>query len=190
MLRMNEALACAAVAVALLALAIALAARSKARGLESGVAEAKAEAARRAANATEEAKAELEVLRRTVGRLVAGAKLSEEQVLEGRLWSEVESTDARRLMASGALRVVDVRTPRETAQGVIPGALLLPLDDFEQRFRELPSDARPTLVYCAGGGRSAAACEFLTRHGYREVLNLAGGIQSWSGPLETPAARS
>jgi rhodanese-related sulfurtransferase len=42
------------------------------------------------------------------------------------------------------------------------------------------------LVYCAGGGRSAAACEFLSRSGFENVFNLEGGFMSWSGPTARP----
>jgi len=84
------------------------------------------------------------------------------------------------------VRVVDVRTPQETAAGMIPGALRIPVDEIEQRMKELPRDGRRTLVYCAGGSRSAAACEFLSRQGYEELYNLEGGFQSWSGPRAKP----
>ena len=53
-------------------------------------------------------------------------------------------------------------------------------------FEEIPRDGRRTLVYCAGGSRSAAACEFLSREGYDELYNLEGGFQAWSGPRAKP----
>ena len=85
-----------------------------------------------------------------------------------------------------AARFLDVRTPSEVAQGKIPGALHIPLDDLERRRGELPRDGRTTLIYCAGGGRSAAACDYLSREGWTDLVNLEGGIQSWTGPLERP----
>ena len=175
----------AALAVALLALIVALAAKSTASRLRQAIEDGRADARRRAETAKEEMAQELAVLRRTLGRIAAGEKLTPEMVLEGRLWSETSPEDGKRLVAAGA-RVVDVRTPTETAQGIIPGALLLPVQEIEERFREIPKDGKPTLVYCAGGGRSAAACEFLSQHGYEQLHNLAGGFHSWSGPTEKP----
>ena len=41
--------------------------------------------------------------------------------------------------------MLDVRTSAETAGGVIPGAILIPVDELEARVRELPKDGRATL---------------------------------------------
>ena len=65
----------------------------------------------------------------------------------------------------------------------IPGARHVPMDEIERRRDEIPRD-RPTLVYCAGGGRSAAVCEALSREGFDHLLNLEAGIGSWDGPLD------
>ncbi|MND04317.1 molybdopterin biosynthesis protein MoeB [compost metagenome] len=64
----------------------------------------------------------------------------------------------------------------------------MPIDELERRMRELPQTGKPWLVYCAGGSRSAAACEFLARAGHGEVMNLEGGFQSWTGPRARPSA--
>ena len=52
--------------------------------------------------------------------------------------------------------------------------------------KEIPRDGKPTLLYCAAGGRSAAACELLSSLGYVGLINLQGGFSSWSGPTERP----
>ena len=80
-----------------------------------------------------------------------------------------------------------MRTPGEVAAGKIPGALHIPIDDLEARRAEIARDDRTKLVYCAGGGRSAAACEFLSSQGWTNLLNLEGGFQSWTGPVERPS---
>ena len=176
----------AALSLALLALVAAILARGKAAGLEAKIEEARSDARRRAENTLEESKAEVETLRRMLARIAAGAKLSPQMIAEGRLWHEVGTQEAVVMVTVGGVRVVDVRTPQETAAGMIPGALRIPVDEIEQRMKELPRDGRRTLVYCAGGSRSAAACEFLSRQGYEELYNLEGGFQSWSGPRAKP----
>ncbi len=172
----------AAIAVAVLALLVALAARSKASSLAQGIEDAKADARRRGENARDETREEVETLRRVVARIAGGEKLAPEMVLEGRLWREASSDEGKAMVAAGDVRVLDVRTPQETARGILPGALLIPVQNLEERWKEIPKDGRRTLVYCAGGERSAAACEFLSRQGYENLYNLVGGFLSWSGP--------
>ena len=74
----------------------------------------------------------------------------------------------------GAL-FVDVRTPQEVAEGTIPGAVNIPLQQIQQRYAELPKD-KDLLVFCRSGKRSRAASEFLTSVGYTKIYNVDGGI--------------
>ena len=176
----------AALAIALIALVVALSARATANGLAKAVEEARDDARRRAENSADEAERKVATLRRMLARFVGGAKISPEMVLEGRLWHELPASEAARAVAAGGVRVVDGRTPKETALGIVPGALLIPVDELESRLREIPKDGRKTFLYCAGGARSAAACEFLSEQGYEELYNVEGGFQSWPGPTAKP----
>jgi rhodanese-related sulfurtransferase len=134
----------------------------------------------------ESLEAEFVTQRRLLAALAGGTKLTPQMVLEGRLWQDVDAARAAQLLGAGGLCVLDVRTPQETALGIIPGALLIPVDELPQRARELPRDSRPKLVYCAGGGRSAAACEYLAEQGFLELYNLESGFSGWNGPREKP----
>jgi len=180
-------MAYAALAFAVLAFLIALIARSTASGLRRAIEDGRMDARRRAENLQEKTGEEIEGLRRTLSRLAAGEKLTPEMVLEGRLWHEASPDEGQRMVAEGGARILDVRTPQETGRGVIPGAILMPVQEIESRWQELPRDGRKMLVYCAGGERSSAACEFLSRQGYESLYNLAGGFLSWRGPTSTPA---
>jgi rhodanese-related sulfurtransferase len=172
--------------VASMALFFALLALARSGAWKARADELERELKRRTENAGADAKRELETLRALVAALAGGAKLTREQVLEGRLWSDASPQAGLKLVEGGA-RVLDVRTPAETAGGVIPKALLIPVDQLEARVKELPSDGRPILVCCAGGSRSAAACEFLARQGYTNLFNLDGGMNSWSGERVRPS---
>lgn len=176
----------AALAVSVVALMLVLATRSKAAGLSKSVEDAEADARRRIENADAERERELTVLRGQVARLARGADVDPEAVLEGRTWRDASPAEGLRLFTAGRLLAIDVRTPQETAAGIIPGALLIPVDELEERKREIPRDGRTTLVYCASGGRSAAACEFLSREGFEDLVNLDGGFAAWAGPRVTP----
>lgn len=177
----------AALAVALLALILALAARAKAAGLARSVEDAAADARRRSANAETEYGRELEILRGQVASLARGDVLDPAMVAEGRTWRDVSLAEGLQLVASAGVCVVDVRTRAETAAGIIPGALLIPVDELEERQREIPRDARTTLVYCASGARSAAACEHLSRAGFANLVNLVDGFSTWTGPRARPS---
>lgn len=80
----------------------------------------------------------------------------------------------------GEFTLLDVRQPKEYEATHIPGARLLPLPELEDRLGEL-DPSRPVLTYCAVGGRSRAAAQYLAGHGFEEVLNLQGGIKAWEG---------
>ncbi|MDP3226230.1 MAG: rhodanese-like domain-containing protein [Rubrivivax sp.] len=81
---------------------------------------------------------------------------------------------------AGRVQVVDVREAAEFTDtlGHIPGALLLPLAELDARKRELQRE-RPVVTVCRSGARSAQACVLLTRAGFPQVANLAGGMLRW-----------
>jgi len=172
----------AALGIAVLALVVALLAKSGASKPSQAIDDAKAEARRRDENLKEELGGEIAILRRILEHMASGEALSADMVREGRIWRDATPDEGKALVAAGNARILDVRTSQETSRGIIPGALLIPVQELEQRWREIPRDGKPMLVYCAGGQRSAAACEFLSRQGYGKLHNLAGGFASWSGP--------
>jgi rhodanese-related sulfurtransferase len=74
--------------------------------------------------------------------------------------------------------LLDVRTPQENAAQSIEGSCLIPLQELGHRTDELPKD-REIVIYCQVGNRSAYACSYLARMGYK-VKNLEGGIVLWN----------
>jgi rhodanese-related sulfurtransferase len=74
--------------------------------------------------------------------------------------------------------LLDVRTPQENAAQAIEGSYLLPLQELGYRIDELPKN-KEIVVYCRVGNRSAYACSYLSRMGYK-VKNLEGGIMTWN----------
>jgi rhodanese-related sulfurtransferase/rubrerythrin len=88
----------------------------------------------------------------------------------------------------GTYTLLDVRQPTEYEEAHLPGARLVPLPRLVDALGELDR-RKPTIVYCAVGGRSRTAAQLLIHQGFDEVFNLQGGIQAWeqqtaSGPLE------
>lgn len=88
-----------------------------------------------------------------------------------------------RLSSGGTagVQLIDVRTPREYNAGHIDDALLLDIskrDVFNNGVDALDKN-RPVLVYCAVGGRSAAAAKLLADKGFSQIVDLSGGFDAW-----------
>ena len=80
--------------------------------------------------------------------------------------------------------ILDVRTQEEYGEKHIPGAVLLPLDDVEQKAHVvLPEKDQTILVYCRSGRRSKLAAEALVKQGYTNILEF-GGINDWPYEVE------
>jgi len=92
----------------------------------------------------------------------------------------ISAKEAKAMMdAGGSYTILDVRTGDEFKGGHIKGAILIPVDEIaSQAEKKLPDKNAVLLVYCASGGRSAAACRTLSGMGYTNVYNF-GGIMSW-----------
>lgn len=82
--------------------------------------------------------------------------------------------------------LVDVRFQEEKDAADIGGALI-PLPELERRWREIPDDQGPVVVYCHHGVRSLHAVHFLQRQGL-EAVSLAGGIDAWSRQIDPDIA--
>ncbi len=75
--------------------------------------------------------------------------------------------------------VLDVRSANEWAHGHLPGAMHIPLGYLPERLGEIAS-AKAVVVQCQSGGRSSIAASILERAGFRDVMNLTGGLQAWA----------
>ena len=85
--------------------------------------------------------------------------------------------------------VIDVRTPEEYRESHVPGAIDVPLERLGQMVDELP-DARPLVLICASGHRSAEGAALLNERGV-EAVSVEGGLQAWQKaglPVEAGAA--
>ena len=76
--------------------------------------------------------------------------------------------------------VLDVRTEKEFKAGHIPGAVNLDFNapDFAKKAGELDK-SKTYLVHCAGGVRSAKACNALGKIAFTNVVNLEPGFKAW-----------
>jgi hydroxyacylglutathione hydrolase len=96
--------------------------------------------------------------------------------------TEVEEIGIRRaadLYSRGECEMLDVRTSVEWGRGHIRGAKLVTLSRLAEFVPRLPRE-RMLVLYCRSGGRSARACSFLARRGFK-CATLQGGYWPWFG---------
>jgi rhodanese-related sulfurtransferase len=75
-------------------------------------------------------------------------------------------------------RILDVREDFEVADGMIPGALHIPMGDLQARLSEL-DPAVPIIAVCRSGNRSARVADALNSAGYT-ADTMAGGMTAWT----------
>lgn len=86
----------------------------------------------------------------------------------------------RRERGESDVVLVDVREPGERAIVSIPGAVVVPMAQFEsgEAFDAIPFD-RPVVLHCRSGVRSATALDRLRVAGHPDARHLAGGVLAW-----------
>lgn len=80
------------------------------------------------------------------------------------------------------VQLVDVRTPKEYADGYIKDAINI--DFFNQMefvgaFEKLKKE-EPVYIYCRSGNRSQNAARKLDSLGFKEIYDLRGGYMNWN----------
>ncbi len=80
------------------------------------------------------------------------------------------------LQAAQDVFLLDVREPHEYEQANM-GGYLIPLGELADRINEIDT-AKPIVVHCRSGARSAQAVQLLLEQGI-EAKNLTGGINAW-----------
>ncbi|MDE1182952.1 rhodanese-like domain-containing protein [Paraburkholderia sp.] len=80
--------------------------------------------------------------------------------------------------------LLDVREPWEVQTAHIAGSVSIPMRDIPARSEELDDDATIVCV-CHHGARSASVAMFLeTQRGFKNMINLQGGIDAWSRQVD------
>lgn len=83
--------------------------------------------------------------------------------------------------------IIDVRTPMEWEDGVIPTTHHFvnfhESDTFLQFLKKLPQDKKYLMV-CRSGNRSGIACQMMDQMGFEHTYNLFGGVLGYSGNLK------
>jgi rhodanese-related sulfurtransferase len=101
---------------------------------------------------------------------------------------EVGPIEAVQLINRRDAVVLDVRDAAEYKSGHITNARNVPEAELDTRSKELDKvKAKPIIVSCGRGNRSAAIAAKLRKLGFAEVVSLRGGLAAWQQanmPLE------
>lgn len=102
---------------------------------------------------------------------------------------EISVEELAQWRASGKNFVLlDVRTPREIAVASLPGSTQIPLQELAGRTRELDPSSEIAVI-CHSGNRSAFVTELLSRSGFENVYNVAGGIDAYAARIDPSIPR-
>ena len=113
-----------------------------------------------------------------LGYELAKAKDGEGEDAQASALVDLTVEELRAKLDAGNIRLIDVRRADEVAQGMIPGAEHIALDQFDPAQIDF-SDGRELVLYCRSGRRSGIAGERLASHTGEAVQHLAGGILAW-----------
>jgi rhodanese-related sulfurtransferase len=95
---------------------------------------------------------------------------------------EVDVNTFEKGIQQPAIQVFDVRTAQEYNTGHLPNALQADYTnktEFAERVKYLDKQ-KPVYVYCLSGGRSHAAAQWMRENGFRKVVEMEGGVRSWT----------
>lgn len=96
-------------------------------------------------------------------------------------YQDIDAEKFQELMKEKETVVLDVRTPAETSDGVVPGYQMINImaPDFREQINKLDK-SKTYLVYCRSGNRSGQACDYMAGLGFDKLYNLSGGIGAWN----------
>ena len=99
-------------------------------------------------------------------------------------YQQITQEEAKEMMDTQEVVILDVREQNEYDSGHIPGAVLLPVGTIDETTAAevIPEKDSTVLVYCRSGNRSKTASSTLAELGYTNIYEF-GGINTW--PYET-----
>ena len=100
-------------------------------------------------------------------------------------YTHISQEEAKEMMDTQDVLILDVREQEEYDSGHIPDAVLLPVGTIteETAAEVIPEKDTTVLVYCRSGNRSKTAAKTLTGLGYTNIYEF-GGITTWPYEVE------
>jgi rhodanese-related sulfurtransferase len=104
---------------------------------------------------------------------------------EENTYQQISQEEAKQMMDTQEVIVLDVREQNEYDSGHIANAILLPVGTISDSTAAevIPTKDSVVLVYCRSGNRSKTASQALVALGYKNVYEF-GGINTWPYEVE------
>ncbi|HEY3979841.1 MAG TPA: adenylyltransferase/sulfurtransferase MoeZ [Streptosporangiaceae bacterium] len=109
-----------------------------------------------------------------------------EDAQEAASGSTISATDLKAMLdRDDNIFLIDVREPNEYEIVSIPGATLIPKDQFltGAALERLPQDKR-IVLHCKSGARSAEALAIVKNAGFSDAVHVGGGVLAWVNQVD------
>ncbi len=93
---------------------------------------------------------------------------------------EITPEEFKKLMADPSRKkiIIDVREYEETQEGMLSGAINIPVNEIKERLKEIPKDRETiVVVHCGTGVRAEMAYNLLKEEGYDNVRFLNANVK-------------
>lgn len=84
--------------------------------------------------------------------------------------------------------LLDVRDPWEYEICKLDGSLNIPMNEIAGKLDDLDPDSR-TIVICHFGMRSMEVGNYLEASGFKDIVNLEGGLDAWAEQVDRDMPR-
>lgn len=81
--------------------------------------------------------------------------------------------------------LVDVREEHELLNGMIDGAIHIPMNFIPERINEIEQfKDKPLVIICRSGKRSEQVSLYLEHQGFADIINLSDGMNGWASTVD------
>ncbi|MEM7792000.1 MAG: rhodanese-like domain-containing protein [Verrucomicrobiota bacterium] len=102
---------------------------------------------------------------------------------------EISAVEASKLKESSPdVTLLDVREDAELEICNIQGAIHIPMGQIPGQLDALPKEGK-LIVFCHHGMRSLNVVQYLEAQGFRNAVNMAGGINAWAIEVDASVGR-
>lgn len=93
-------------------------------------------------------------------------------------FEQIDIHQAKSMIDTADVTVVDIRQPQAYQQGHIHGAVLV-TDQNVDNFLKQTDKQKPLICYCYHGHSSQSAAGFFNENGFKKVYSIRGGFEEW-----------
>ena len=95
-------------------------------------------------------------------------------------FSTISASELTEKLSRSEVTLIDVREPHEwTEDGYIEDAMLIPFAELQEKAPSIPNE-KPVAVTCSVGNRTSIALSILERAGFKQLINVLGGMTAWT----------